>query len=204
MVDSDQEIEVKFYVSDLPAIEARLLKMGARLLRPRCRELNLRFDTPSGDLKRAHRVLRLRRSDAVRLTYKGPTDTSQGVAARQEIELAVDDFEAAQKFLEALGYQVAVTYEKYRAAYELADAEILLDELPFGNFIEIEAPTPQAIRAAAQKLGLKWEARLTKSYLVLFERLRKELGFTFRDLTFANFAALPDAASAWFLPVASE
>ncbi len=184
------EIEVKFPVQDLQTIETRLLEMKARLLRPRVHEVNLRFDTSLGDLKRQDQVLRLRQGDDFRLAFKGPTDAKSGVAEREEIEFAVADFDDARKFLEALGFRVVVIYEKYRTAFQLGEAEILLDETPIGNFIEIEAPSQEQIRAIARQMGLDWGNRLTDSYLALFEQVRKKLEFSFRDMTFENFATL--------------
>jgi len=198
---NDQEIEVKFYVQDLGKVEARLRELGARLLRPRAHELNLRYDRPDGSLRREQRVLRLRQSDDSRLTYKGPGSIVGGAMSRQEIEFTVGDFEAAKAFLEALDYQLVVVYEKYRTTYALETSEvskdfgslqalIMLDELPYGNFVEIEGPEAISIHAAADRLGLEWEVVIGKSYLKLFEQLRDKLGFTFRDLTFENFAGL--------------
>lgn len=211
MTSSGQEIEVKFYVRDLEAIAARLEILDARLLRPRLHEVNLRYDRPDGSLARERRLLRLRRSDDLRLTYKGPGSIVEGAMSRQEIEFSVGDFEAARQFLEALDYQIIVMYEKYRTTYEMKTSEvsedfgsletlIMLDELPFGNFVEIEGESPAAIRAAAGRLGLKWEARITESYLALFEQLRGKLGFTFRDLTFENFAGLEAPFAQFFTP----
>ena len=198
---NDQEIEVKFYVQDLGKVETRLRELGARLLRPRVHELNLRYDRPNGSLRREQRVLRLRQSDDIRLTYKGPSSIVDGAMSRQEIEFSVGDFESAKAFLEALDYQLVVVYEKYRTTYALETSEvskdfgslqalIMLDELPYGNFVEIEGPEAVSIHAAADSLSLKWEAAIGESYLKLFERLRGELGFTFRDLTFENFTGL--------------
>jgi adenylate cyclase class IV len=124
-----------------------------------------------------------------------------GALSRQEIEFTVGDFEAAKAFLETLDYQIIAMYEKYRITYELETSEVskdfgslkilfMLDELPYGNFVEIEGPEAVSIHAAADSLGLKWEAAIAESYLALFERLRGRLGFTFRDLTFENFAGL--------------
>ena len=182
-------------------MEARLRELGARLLRPRAHELNLRYDRPDGSLRREQRVLRLRQSDDSRLTYKGPGSIVGGAMSRQEIEFTVGDFEAAKAFLEALDYQLVVVYEKYRTTYALETSEvskdfgslqalIMLDELPYGNFVEIEGPEAISIHAAADRLGLEWEVVIGKSYLKLFEQLRDKLGFTFRDLTFENFAGL--------------
>ncbi|MBU2610958.1 MAG: class IV adenylate cyclase [Chloroflexi bacterium] len=196
---NNQEIEVKFYVKDLGKVEARLREMCARLLRPRVHELNLRFDRPDGSLRREHRVLRLRQGDDARLTYKGPSTIMEGAMSRREIEFSVGDFESAQQFLEALDYQVVVMYEKYRTTYMIETSEvskdlgglsalIMLDELPYGNFVEIEGPDAASIHAAADRLVLKWEAAIAGSYLALFERLCKARGFTFRELSFINFA----------------
>ncbi|MBU4226494.1 MAG: class IV adenylate cyclase, partial [Chloroflexi bacterium] len=183
---NDQEIEVKFFVKDLGEMETRLQEMCARLLRPRAHELNLRYDRPDGSLRREHRVLRLRQSDDARLTYKGPGSIMEGTMSRQEIEFIVSDFGAAQNFLEALDYQVVVMYEKYRTTYMIETSEvfakhprrgrdlgglsalIMLDELPYGNFVEIEGPDAASIHAAADRLGLKWEAAIAESYLALF------------------------------------
>ncbi len=47
-----QEIEAKFYVQRLQDVKQRLEKLEAGISEPRVLEKNLRFDTPSGDLKR--------------------------------------------------------------------------------------------------------------------------------------------------------
>ena len=186
----DQELEVKFFIADLAGLEARLQAAGANLAQPRSHEINLRFDTPSGDLTRTSRVLRLRQDTAARLTYKGPSESQAGVRVRQELEFTVGDFDAARAFLEALGYQVSMIYEKYRATYDLQGVHVTLDELPYGNFAEIEGPDSVSIHNVNQSLDLDWEARIAFSYTVLFDQLRSTLGLAFRDLTFDNFQDL--------------
>jgi len=199
MASSDQEIEVKFCVRDLTALQARLRHLGAREIMPRTLEVNLRFDLPDGSLHRAQQVLRLRQSDSARLTYKGNSRVQDGVTMRQEIELVVSDFRSAQKLLEALGYQVYILYEKYRVIYELpalkdprsSNSQVMIDELPFGNFIEIEAAQADEIHVLSSLLGLHWDARINESYLSLFEHLRSRIKLDFRDLSFTNFAGIP-------------
>jgi adenylate cyclase class 2 len=186
----DQELEVKFFVTSLPAIERRLHALGAELTLPRVFEVNLRFDTPDGDLGRSLRVLRLRQDNVARLTYKGPASGLGGARLRQEIEFEVSDFAAARAFLEGLGYQVAMTYEKYRTAYDLDGAEVSLDQLPYGTFVEVEGPDPGTLQAVTRKLGLDWEATIPASYTVLFEQLTARLNLPFRDLSFSNFEGL--------------
>jgi adenylate cyclase class 2 len=186
----DQEIEIKLYLSDLPAFRQRLEARGAGLVEARLHEVNLRFDTPGGDLTRTAQVLRLRRDSAARLTYKGKGDTSGEVFVRREIEFTVGDFQAAQAFLEALGFTVSLLYEKYRTTYDLDGVHVTLDEMPFGNFSELEGPDAGSIRLVAEKLGVNWEARIADSYTSLFERLKDKLGLAFRDLSFENFRGI--------------
>jgi adenylate cyclase class 2 len=190
MSASDQEFEVKFYLSNLPALEERLKALGAQLVQPRIHEVNLRFDTPGRELAASYRVLRLRQDSKARLTYKGPGREQDGVRLRQELEFTVGDFEMARALLEALGYAVFLMYEKYRATYALGAVLVTLDEMPYGNFAEIEGPDSESIRAAAKELGLNWEARILDSYTALFDRLRSVLGLAFRDLSFENFKFL--------------
>ena len=75
------------------------------------------------------------------------------------------------KFLEALGYQKSIYYEKYRTTYELDETLIMLDELPYGNFVEIEGETVEGDpRCRWQSFNLNWDAAIRTSYTALFER----------------------------------
>jgi adenylate cyclase class 2 len=190
MGQDQQELEIKLYLADLPALKGKLETLGAELIEARLHEINLRFDLPDGELTRTAQVLRLRQDTAARMTYKGPGKTIDGVHARREIEFTVGDFHSAQLLLESLGYQVSLMYEKYRTTYSLDGLHITLDEMPYGNFSEIEGADTSAIHQAAEKLDLSWEARILESYTSLFDQLQEKLGLTFQNLSFANFAEL--------------
>ena len=186
-----QEIEAKFYLQDLNQMRVRLQMTQARLLHDRVFEQNLRFDLPDSGLRAKGRVMRLRRDDEIRLTYKGAQTNTGGVLSRTEIEFAVDDFDMTKRFLEALGYQVMLEYEKFRTTFALSDTvHVMLDELPYGNFIEIEAETVESVHAAADSLDLTRIRAIAKSYTDLFEHAKTELGLNFRDLTFENFKGI--------------
>ncbi len=190
MANNHQEIESKFYVRSLETIEGRAQDLGAVCIVQRQFEYNLRFDDAQNNLERERKVLRLRKYDDVRLTYKGPGQQLDGALARTEIELIVDNFEAAELFLQGLGYHVEVIYEKYRCLYQLGKTLITLDELPYGKFVEIEGENPRAITALAQKLGLNPAAAIPASYQGLFERVKKSRKLNLQHLTFAAFAGL--------------
>src|SRR5688572_9497988 len=191
------ETEAKFYVRDVDRIKSRLEELGARLIQERVLETNIRFDLPGA---------RLRRDTSTKFTYKSASTKEQGVLSREEIEFEVEDFEKAKRFLEALGYQKLVYYEKYRTTYALQPSEgflqshamketklsegfihIMLDELPYGNFVEIEGETVDAIQAVTEQFHLHWESAIGTSYNALFERARRTLNVSIQDLSFAEF-----------------
>jgi adenylate cyclase class 2 len=165
----------------------------------------LRFDTPDGELTKARRTLRLRKDTEARLTYKDGGQTIKGAISRREIEFVVSDFEEAKQFIEALGYETVFIYEKYRTTYEASPkglksikglkslkspmAKIMVDELPYGNFVEIEGDL-EMLRPIAKELGLDWSKAIPASYFMLFERLHKARRLKFRDLTFGNFKGI--------------
>lgn len=183
----DTETEAKFYLNDLPALEKKLIALGAERIQPRVHEINLRFDTPGNKLTQAHQVLRLRKDKKSHLTFKGPARLDDRAVVRQEIEFEVSNFEAAKRFLEALNYRVSVSYEKYRTTYQLDIVEVVLDEMPYGNFVEIEGPDSAAIQVAAVLLKLDWSACSTESYLALFNNLRARRKTKAHNLVFSEF-----------------
>lgn len=182
------EIEVKFLVDSLADVRRRVLDAGARLARERVFEHNLSLDTPDETLRRRECLLRLRQDNDVILTFKGLSEADAGSEAkvREELEVTVSDLETAVAIFERLGYRPQQVYEKYRETFALDDVEIVLDEMPYGNFVELEGPE-EAIKAAAARLHLPWEQRLVTNYLALMARIREYYDLPFNDLTFANF-----------------
>ena len=186
-----QETEAKFYVRDLKKIELRLLELKAQLIQPRVHEVNLRFDNPDGSLRRDFKVLRLRKDAEAKFTFKGPSEEREGgVMSRKEIEFTVGDFESAKQFLESLGYIPVVFYEKYRATYELKDIHIMLDELPYGTFVEIEGENIQTLREVADLLGLNWNEMVKAGYHALFDRVAEKFKLKSADLSFKALEAV--------------
>lgn len=189
--DESLEIEVKFYLPERDAFRERLLAAGAEQVKDRLFEHNVRFDSPGERLRFQFRLLRLRQDDGIRLTLKGPApDAGESEAkVREELEVKVSDFETTAAILERLGFAAQQVYEKYRETFHLGDVEVVLDEMPFGDFVELEGEE-DAIRAAAGRLGLDWEQRIVENYLTLMARLKEEHHLDFDDVTFDNFAGL--------------
>lgn len=195
------ETEVKIYVTNLHAIEAQLQALGAQCTHERIYERNVRYDTVNGQLNNQRVVLRLREDNRVRLTYKEERRMDKGISTREELEVDVSDFETMEALLGKLGYQPYMFYEKYRTTYALDNVRIMLDELPFGNFIEVEGDF-ETIEAMLKKLSLQHHERREHSYTKLFDFVKHHLALNFRDLSFDNFhtIAVPESA---FIPPGS-
>ena len=186
----DQEIEVKFLLKDLTALIQKIDQLNLSCTQKRVHEFNLRYDLPDGHLVAKKQVLRLRQDTQALLTFKGPGVLDEGVLLRKEIEVSVSDFDTARRLLEALGYQVIMMYEKYRANYLMDGVILSVDETPFGLFIELEGESPAQVKSAASLLGLDWRQRINLSYSALLDQYNKNTGNVFRDLTFEAFEGL--------------
>lgn len=186
------EVEVKFLVSDLKPVRERLALAGAQLVNPRVFERNVRFDTIDEALLGRQELLRLRHDTRIRLTFKGlaPEDVTSEAKVREEIELEVGDFDRMALILERLGFVPVQVYEKYRETYHWRDVEIVLDEMPYGHFVELEGPE-ESLKEMAASLGLEWSRRVLANYLALMEWCRRTFDLPFSDLTFENFKHHP-------------
>ena len=126
------------------------------------------FDDAHATLRRAGRILRLRRTPGrATLTWKGPATFAQDVKSREELELDVSDADTFQKVLAGLGLSPTFRYQKYRETYAHERAELVIDETPIGTFLEIEAPA-ERIHALAQALGYTRADYVLESYVALF------------------------------------
>jgi len=101
------------------------------------------------------------------LTLKAPVAGNSRYKVREETEVIVSDFAAAEKIIAALGFRVFFIYEKYREVFSAGAARIMLDETPIGDFIEIEGD-PDRIDAVAARLGFSPADYITDSYYRLF------------------------------------
>jgi adenylate cyclase class 2 len=190
------EIEVKFLLGDFGELRDRLLKLGAEIKTPRTYERNFIFDNVWQGLARQGKLLRLRQDAGARMTYKGgsPYQANSEVRVREEIEVGVEDFARTVAILERIGFERQLVYEKYRETFSFGKIEAVIDEMPFGNFIELEGAEDE-IRLTADALQLDWKKRIIDNYLALHSRLKKQYVLPFEDITFDNYESyeMPNA-----------
>jgi adenylate cyclase, class 2 len=180
------EIEVKFYLSDMDAIRERILELGAVSM-GRIFETNLRFDDADNRLIEKKSLLRLRRDKKTILTYKSePPFKNDQFKILKELEVEVSDFATMKNILESLGFREEQVYEKWRETFRLNSANLCLDTMPYGDFLEIEGEM-EDIKKLASQIGLKWKKRILLNYLAIFDIIKQKSNLPFYDVTFSNF-----------------
>jgi adenylate cyclase, class 2 len=176
------EVEKKFRLTkrQRDAVLRRLPEMGASLEGEEFEENTLY----SGEaLQIGSSVLRLRRVGAnATLTYKKRLPSASAIKQQREEETGVEDPEAMEAILVALGFTPALVYEKRRQTWRLGNTEIVIDVLPFGLFMEIEGRINE-IRAVERKLGLKG----LRAEHATYPQLTQKHGKTYDGLIEARF-----------------
>ncbi len=84
-------------------------------------------------------------------------------------------------------------YEKYRRVYDLENCHIMLDELPYGDFIEIEGTSLEAVKKMAALLRLDMLRAVERSYLGVYKDYCKARNLPAGKLTFEVFQGIRPA-----------
>lgn len=190
-----REVEIKFVLSDLPAMERRLKRAGFRRQTPRTHERNTLYDLPSGELRNRGEVLRLRQYGGQwKLTHKSRGQEGRH-KSRTENEITVSGGVQTEGILAALGYRPAFRYEKFRSEWTDGTGHVVLDETPIGNFGEIEGP-PRWIDRTARALDIQPAGYITDSYVLLFMKWKERTHSPAEHMTFKDTGSRPMAQGA--------
>jgi len=164
------EIEKKYRIDKKLLVEmtARLGELGAVFAYEDFEENYLHR---GGLLDGRNAVLRLRKTQkGTTLTYKEKMVVDGDFKQQIEFETRVSDVDATEGIIEKLGYKLSVVYEKHRKSWHFRNVEVVLDELPFGYFMEIEGSMKDIIIVEKQLGANKFEVeprgypRLTLKY----------------------------------------
>jgi len=184
-MSTPQEVEIKFIVPDLKALESKLRELGFRCETPSTHEINTLYDLPGQKLRRKGELLRLRKyGDKWKLTHKAKGKAGRH-KSRGELQTAVADGKAMDALLRALGFSPSFVYEKFRSEWSDDDGNVVLDHTPIGEIAEIEG-SPRWIDRTARALGIASRDYITKSYAELFFDWKrktkcKAVNMTFRE-----------------------
>ncbi len=164
------EVEIKFKLES--GVRERIENIAKFL--GEVREEDYYFNHPCRDFGKSDEALRVRKSNKVLLTYKGPK-VDRETKTRVEIEVEVEDFEKILKILKELGFRFFAKVSKVRRLYVFNDVKITIDRVEgLGDFVEIELESDDLEKAKervfeiARMLGLKGVIR--ESYLELLRK----------------------------------
>jgi adenylate cyclase class 2 len=177
------EIEKKYRIDKKRLVEltARLGELGATFSYETFEE---NFLHRGGQLETRTAYLRLRKTDTVNtLTYKEKVVSETDFKHQIEFETIVSDVDATEHIIEKLGYKLSAIYEKHRKAWRLDNVEVVLDELPFGYYMEIEGSMKDILKVEKllKATDLEVEARG-------YPRLTLKYGKANGDVTESRFA----------------
>jgi adenylate cyclase class 2 len=172
------EIEKKYRLDHQrrPKIIARLKQLGAEFMREDFEENYLHR---GGLLDERNAVLRLRKiGDTVILTYKERIRSDDDIKHKIEYETEVADVDAIENIIEKLGYRLDVVYEKRRQTWHFDKVEVVMDDLPFGLYMEIEGEIDD-IEEAEKLLEIEDLEPEPRGYPRLTAKLGKQKGNVF-------------------------
>jgi len=136
-----------------------------------------------GRLDQPDCALRLRRvNGTAKLTFKQRRPSKSAIKYQQEEEVAVADADAMAAILSALNFRPALIYEKRRTRWKVGKAKVVIDELPFGLFMEIEASVRE-IKRVEKILG----AEKIQAVMETYPSLTREFGVERRGVIEARF-----------------
>ena len=167
------EIEKKYSLTkpQRTAIEKKLRELGVV---PGEVEFEENIVYRGGRLDLGGCALRLRRvNNRATLTFKQRFPSKSPIKHQQEEETMVANPDAAHAIISALGFRVGLIYEKRRVHWVIGKATLVIDELPFGLFMEIEA-SEREIKRVEKLLEAEGLPAVMETYPSLTIRLGKE------------------------------
>lgn len=132
------EIEKKYRLDEIST--ARIVELLAEFgAESRGEEFEENSIFGGGVLDRDRAVLRIRKTPVrTLLTYKRRIPGIASVKQQVEFETEIADASEIEQIVAHLGFEARVVYEKRRRTWKFREVEVVLDELPFGLFMEIE------------------------------------------------------------------
>jgi predicted adenylyl cyclase CyaB len=172
----------------------RLTKSQRRALEQRMREMSLRPGEleheentiyRGGILERPGCALRLRRVNGrAILTFKQRRPGKSAIKYQDENEVVVADANSMAAILTALNFRPGLIYEKRRTRWKVGKAKVVIDELPFGLFMEIEASVKE-IKRVEKLIGAEELPGVMETY----PSLTRQLGEHRRGVIEARFVS---------------
>ena len=148
----NNEIEASFLDIDKDEIRAKLKAAGATLGYAEILMRRVVFDTGP------HSFARVRdEGDKIVMTYKNYLN-DKDIMGCKEVNLVVDSYDEAIKFLRGCGLEEKARQETYREMWRLDGTEVTIDTWPWiPTYIEVEGGSEESVWQASEKLGFTKE-----------------------------------------------
>jgi adenylate cyclase class 2 len=151
------EIEAKFLNVDHDVLRTRLTAAGAICRQPMRLMKRNRYDFADDRLRTERNGWARVRDEGDKITMSYKQLNNRKLDGTHEVNVVVDDFEAAGSFLQQLGLESKSYQETKRESWTLPGFEIELDTWPWTKpYVEIEGPDEASLRVLAAKLELDW------------------------------------------------
>src|ERR1051325_4817737 len=161
----------------------RLTRAQRRAIEQRMRDLSIvprELEHEENTLYRGGRLdfggcaLRLRRVNGrAYLTFKRRLPGRSPIKHQEEHEVTLSDPDGMDSILNSLEFRPALVYEKRRARWKVGQAKVVIDELPFGLFMEIEASVKE-IKRVERLIGAEHLSAVSETYPTLTANLGKK------------------------------
>jgi predicted adenylyl cyclase CyaB len=169
------EIEKKYRLTkkDRRALEQRMRELGYE---PKPIEFEENTIYGGGRLNFGSCALRLRRvngNERAYLTFKRRLPGKSPIKHQEEHQVTVADPDGMDWILNSLEFRPALVYEKRRARWKVGQAKVVIDELSFGLFMEIEASVKE-IKRVERLIGAEDLPAVSETYPTLTANLGKK------------------------------
>ena len=183
------EIEAKWLNIDHDELRKKLIKLGAKQVRPKTDMTRTTFDLPNE--KSTGEWVRVRNEgDKITLSYK--RNDGQSLTGTKEICLIVDNYQSAIDFLNTTGFRQKSFQETRRETWILDGAEIDLDEWPWlPTFIEIETKSEADMKKIIKKLELDMKDAMYSSADLVYQKYYDVTTEEVNQWTNIRFSAVP-------------
>lgn len=167
------EKQVKYKINNFDYISKRLIEIEAIFIGG-FMEKTIRYD--NDDLKCSNNGIFIRTKSGMKnvLTLKEiPTDSSNTSFERITTEVEVDNINKIGYILEKIGLTKKFIMEKYRLFFKYDNVDILIDELPFGIYLEIKGEDNE-INRVTKMLNIDEADLIKMTYWDIYDKIKKD------------------------------
>ena len=167
------EKQVKYKINNFDYISKRLIEIEAIFIGG-FMEKTIRYD--NDDLKCSNNGIFIRTKSGMKnvLTLKEiPTDSSNTSFERITTEVEVDNINKIGYILEKIGLTKKFIMEKYRLFFKCDNVDILIDELPFGIYLEIKGEDNE-INRITKMLNIDETDLIKMTYWDIYDKIKKD------------------------------